>query len=96
MLVIWDFKLHSSPCDDDSDESSSHSSELVPSEEHSDPEAATSFHTVTFKVIGCTREARYQRVLRDAKNLLDQDVYVDVKLHPEPDNPFGRDPEAII
>ena len=64
VLVIWDFILPSGG--NDSDENSSYFNEVIP-EEHSDPEAEESrhtTHTVTFKLIGCTKEARYHRVCR--------------------------------
>ena len=93
VLVIWDFILPSSG--NDSDENSSYSNVVIP-EEHSDPEAEESCHTrhtVTFKLIGCTKEARYQRVLQEARDLLEQGNYVPVGLFPEPTNPV--DPEAV-
>ena len=50
-------------------------------------------HTVTFKVIGCTKEPEYQHILEKSRDLLDEGCLIHVKLSPEPGNPF--DPKAI-
>ena len=50
-------------------------------------------HTVTFKVIGCTKERQYQSVLSWAQNLIEQGHIVQVQLAPEYNNPY--DPNAV-
>ena len=62
-----------------------------PNKAHSTSTEAT--HTVTFKVIGCTKEPEYQHILEKSRDLLEEGCVVHVKLSPEPNNPF--DPKAI-
>ena len=50
-------------------------------------------HTLTFKCIGATKDMQQQLVLRQAKELLQQQKEVPVRLSPEPDNPY--DTQAI-
>ncbi len=71
-------------------------SDLSPSIENSDTEADTfarSTHTIAFKVIGCTKERRYQELLEWASVLIDAGVFVPVEITVESDNPV--DPGAI-
>ena len=46
-------------------------------------------HSVTFKVIGCCKERRYQETLRTARDMLDEGLVVPVELSPEPTNPVS-------
>ena len=55
-----------------------------------------STHTVTFKVIGCTKESQYQHILQKAQNLIDDHQNISVKLCPEPDNPFDHKAIAFM
>lgn len=66
------------------------------SEISSDIEADQSLrgsHTVVFKVIGCTKESRYQLLLVWARQRLEDSHPVEVHLKPEPSNPY--DPNAV-
>ena len=51
-------------------------------------------HTVTFKVVGCTKEPSYQSVLLWAKGMIEERLAVEVKLEPEPNNPY--DPIQLL
>lgn len=50
-------------------------------------------HKVTFKCIGCTKEQQYQQALIHAAQLRREGNNVEVKVEPEPTNPF--DAKAI-
>lgn len=98
MLVIWDWELLS--CDsENTEESAECESDYNSDEKHqSDPEddqrhKPASRHTVTFKVIGCTKEPQYQSTLLWARDSLEQGGNVKVELTPEPSNPYN--PKAI-
>ena len=49
--------------------------------------------TVVFKVIGCTKEKKYQDILSHVKN---SQLAVPVKLLPEPNNPFNSKAIAFV
>ena len=102
--MIWDWEWHlfdSDKGDDSSSDEHSHSSddEEYSSKHHlSDAEAdrgrvPESRHTVTFKVIGCKKESRYQETLMWARDAMESGSVVKVELTPEPSNPY--DPKAI-
>ena len=78
---------------EESDVNTSCSSSDSEAEENSTCVSSRSTHTVTFKVIGCTKESQYQQILQKARDLLEEGRTVTVKLSPEPDNPF--DSKAI-
>ncbi len=70
--------------------------ESSPAQDHSDAESELwtgRTHTIPFKVIGCTKETRYQDVLRRASSLRNAGVAIPVELRIEPGNPV--DPNAI-
>ncbi len=50
-------------------------------------------HTVTFKVIGCTKETLYQSLLIRARTKIEEHHAVILKLEREPNNPY--DPNAV-
>lgn len=62
-------------------------------EDRNQPPLTTVAHTVTFKVIGCTREQVYQETLRNVRDTLEQGHNVPILLTPEPTNPV--DSKAI-
>ena len=62
-------------------------------EDRNQPTLTTVAHTVTFKVIGCTREQVYQETLRNVRDTLEQGHNVPILLTPEPTNPV--DSKAI-
>ena len=53
-------------------------------------------HSVTFKCIGSTKEARYQEVLALAKQKIKKGENVQVKLQKETDNPFDANAIAFM
>ena len=100
VLVIWEWKLipQQQCSSDDSDEVNSEVTTSSDNDTSSDVEAdqirvPLERHTVTFKVIGCTKEPIYQSVLLWAKGMIEERLAVVVKLEPEPNNPY--DPNAV-
>ena len=104
MLVVWKWTTPLYVHDDQCAESDLSSTDTNPSDvENEDPNSSdpeigatapvSTSHTVTFKVIGCTKESRYQSKLQTAKTLLDSGATVPVQVTPEPLNPV--DPLAI-
>ena len=57
------------------------------------PHNHTTYHTVTFKCIGCHKEVRYQQALERAYQLRSNGTLVPCKFQPEPNNPY--DSQAI-
>ena len=55
-------------------------------EDRNQPALTTVTHTVTFKVIGCTREQVYQEILRNVRDTLEQGHDVPILLTPEATN----------
>ena len=76
-----------SPCVSDS-ECGEHSTEADVCDSESDVCDASESDTVRFKVIGVTRDDKYQQVLEKANDLIHaSDVKVHVAVFQEPDNP---------
>lgn len=106
VLVIWDWKwsdCDNTPNDDDDPEEITVIPETPP-EPESDSDTDTTEnngstsldeieHRVTFKCIGCTKEQPYQQALIRAAQLRREGTKVEVKVEPEPTNPF--DAKAI-
>lgn len=89
LLIIWQYDLQ----DLDSDTGTDNSLHLHNDEQSISSGSSTDLSTVAFKCIGVTRDPSYQVALRTAKELLDHNEDVTLKLVPEPDNKY--DPKAI-
>ena len=78
MLVIWEWNWMAREETQESDTNKSRSPsevEILSSDAEEDrdqPDLTTVPHTVTFKVIGCTREQVYQETLRNVRDTLEQ------------------------
>ena len=73
--------------DDDSDANDESTEEASPHEIE---------HTVTFKCIGCTKEQPYQQALIRAAQLRREGNNIEVKVEPEPTNPFDAKAIQVI
>jgi len=95
VLIVWEWHiLHPHDDCDSSSEASSESISPANSDVEADSEATVRpTHTISFKVIGCTKETRYQQALQVASRQLDVGVHVPVHIEVEPGNPV--DPNAI-
>lgn len=99
VVVIWEYEWEAG------NESNNNSlCEYKPSDRESSPSngedsspeddvMVCSLHTITFKVIGCTKDQFYQDTLRAAQDIRDRREHVDVNLFPEPSNRY--DPNAV-
>ena len=90
VLVIWEWNWMAGEKTQESDTSRSPSeAEILSSdaeEDRNQPALTTVTHTVTFKVIGCTREQVYQEILRNVRDTLEQGHDVPILLTPEATN----------
>lgn len=90
--MIVHLNYHSSDSNEDFSDNDSEPSDASSGVE-ADQAHNTDRHTVTFKVIGCTKETIYQSVLVWARNMIEEHSVVEVKLQREPNNPY--DPNAV-
>ena len=94
VLIIWQWEWKCNPqaeCDSPSDHSDLEKVDSSPVSE-SDSVAAEDMtklcHTVTFKIIGCTKERVYQDTLKKVCDLRERGQDIPVALVHEPYNPF--------
>ena len=101
VLVIWQWEWKfNSTAEHEDDSSSDHSSDHSDMEKvNSSPtsesdhgsvaeEDMTIPHTVTFKVIGCTKERVYQDILKKVRDIREEGQDIPIALVREPCNPF--------
>ena len=85
VLIIWEWvDYQGSGASDDVEENS----ESNVSSTDGEPEGGRTESTLPFKCIGVTRDASYQVLLRELKDRLDKGENLDIKLVPEPHNPY--------
>ncbi len=95
VLLFWNWEIEENidaaiTSNSDTEEVHSQDSEAVCSDTDESEECDVSIETVPFKCIGSDKERKYQKVLEEVSNRLENNIPVDVHLVPEPNNPFDN------